>query len=196
MRDNIKIEINYMLRTYVLPLTRRTLKLEWMDNAVSVLTVNPIEIFASKIVELSDRAAPRDLYDVYNMLGSELFEEEDKVLLRKCFAFYSAIGQKAVPAGVNFSSMDRITQNKIKTDLAPVLRSGEFFDLKGKKEMVKAELCETLAMEPEELQFWDRFRAKRYSPELLFQDKGILKRLESHPMAIWKMQNHDRDLSR
>lgn len=196
MRDNIKVEINYMLRSHILPLTKRTLKMNWMETGISVLTVNPIEIFASKIVALSDRAAPRDLYDVYNMLRNGLFNEQEKSILRKCFVFYSAIGQKAVPSKVDFSSMDRITQNRIKTDLAPVLRSGEFFELKGKKEMLKTALYDMLKMEPNEMEFWNNFRKKKYSPELLFEDASVLERLTGHPMALWKMQNRERDLSR
>jgi len=36
------------------------------------------------------------------------------------------------------------------------------------------------------LPYIDKFEQKEFAPELLFEDKGILKRIENHPMAIWK----------
>ena len=34
----------------------------------------------------------------------------------------------------------------------------------------------------------NRFIAKEYAPELLFDDKEIVERIKEHPMAIWKCQ--------
>jgi len=33
------------------------------------------------------------------------------------------------------------------------------------------------------------FSKKEYRPELLFEE-DILKRIKTHPMAMWKMQSH------
>lgn len=55
MKDNLKIEINYMLRCHVLPVERRTVSLPWMSDRLEVLSVNPIEIFGAKIVALLTR---------------------------------------------------------------------------------------------------------------------------------------------
>ena len=68
MRDNLKIEINYMLRCHIFDVSRRMVKLPWLNQELTVLCVDPIEIFASKIVALMNRAAPRDLYDFHNMI--------------------------------------------------------------------------------------------------------------------------------
>ena len=57
-KDNLKIEINYMLRCHVLPLERRPVKLPWLKEKVNVLAVAPLEIFAAKIVALLSRTAP------------------------------------------------------------------------------------------------------------------------------------------
>ena len=40
-------------------------------------------------------------------------------------------------------------------------------------------------MEPEQ-EYMDRFIAKEYVPEFLFNDKEIVERIKDHPMAIWK----------
>lgn len=73
VRDNLKIEINYMLRCHVLSTSRREVKLPWNQEQLTVLSVAPLEIFASKTVALLTRTAPRDLYDIYNMIRYGLF---------------------------------------------------------------------------------------------------------------------------
>lgn len=80
MKDNLKIEINYMLRCHALPLSHRHVKLPWSESKLTVLSVDPIEIFGSKIVALLDRTAPRDLYDIHNMLRYGLFDEIEQTV--------------------------------------------------------------------------------------------------------------------
>lgn len=67
MKDNLKTEINYMLRCHVLSVSRRTVKLPWTDQTLTVLSVDPMEIFAAKTAVLLNRAAPRNLYDMFNI---------------------------------------------------------------------------------------------------------------------------------
>jgi len=38
----------------------------------------------------------------------------------------------------------------------------------------------------QENEYMDRFIAKDFAPELLFEDAAIVERLKEHPMAIWK----------
>lgn len=59
MKDNLKIEINYMLRCHVLAPVRRTVDLPWLEQELTVLSVDPLEIYASKIVALLNRAVLR-----------------------------------------------------------------------------------------------------------------------------------------
>lgn len=128
-KDNLKIEINYMLRCHILEVQQREIRLPWQEEKNSVLCVNPIEIFGTKIVALLTRAAARDLYDVYNMIRFNLFDKGEIELLKQCVAFYSAVGAERAPAGYSFQNVGNITQQKIKTDLYPVMRLGDRFSL-------------------------------------------------------------------
>lgn len=84
VKDNLKIEINYMLRAHVLPVARREVKLPWSQDKLTVLSVAPLEMFASKTVALLTRTAPRDLYDVHNMVKFGLFDESEEERFRQC----------------------------------------------------------------------------------------------------------------
>lgn len=148
MKDNIKIEINYMIRCHILPVTRRKVYLPWLSEELSVLSVAPMEIFASKIVALLNRTAPRDLYDIHNLLELGLFDESEQAMLKKCVVFYSCIGSETVHKEFTFESLDKMPQNKIKTDLLPVLRFGAYFDLKPAREKVTDYLKELLLLAP------------------------------------------------
>lgn len=55
-KDNIKLEINYIDRAHILPLEMREVKTALADHNIKALTLNPIEIYASKAVALFSRA--------------------------------------------------------------------------------------------------------------------------------------------
>lgn len=194
MKDNIKIEINYMIRCHILPVTRRKVNLPWLSEELSVLSVAPPEIFASKIVALLNRTAPRDLYDIHNLLELGLFDESEQDMLKKCVVFYSCIGSETVHKEFNFESLDNMPQNKIKTDLLPVLRFGAYFDLKPARKKVTDYLKSLLVLTPQETEFIDNFGNGVYKPELIFNG-DMLSNVSEHPMAIWKCNKAKENLS-
>ena len=186
MKDNLKIEINYMLRCHTLPVSRRPVYLPWNDQELTVLSVDPLEIFSAKTVALLNRAAPRDLYDMFNMQKYGLFDETQELLFRKCIMFYAAIASETVPEHFDLDGIGNISARKIRTDLTPVLRRGERFDLASAQKQVKDYLAAILKPEDTELSFWQAFAEGNYQPGLLFDDADILPRIEHHPMALWK----------
>lgn len=186
MKDNLKIEINYMLRCHLLPVSRRPVHLPWNGQKLTVLSVDPLEIFSAKTVALLNRAAPRDLYDIFNMQKYGLFDETQEQLFRKCIMFYVAIASEIVPEHFDLNGIVNISAQKIKADLIPVLRRGERFDLDPVQKQVKDYLADILKPEDTELSFWQAFAAGKYQPDLLFDDADILSRIEHHPMALWK----------
>ena len=196
VKDNLKIEINYMLRCHVLPVVHRKVNLPLNKAELTVLSVAPVEIFASKTVALLNRTAPRDLYDLYNMLNLGLFDESQEEMLRKCIIFYSAVGSEKISYSFRFDSLSQISQQKIKTDLLPVLRNDEHFDLQSAVEQITEYLDVLLKLQGKESEFLKAFAAGRYNPELLFTEEEILSRISSHPMALWKCQKNRNDIER
>lgn len=187
VKDNLKIEINYMLRCHVLPIEKREVKLPWGDNVVKVLSVAPVEIFSSKTVALLSRTAPRDLYDLHNMVRFGVIDDDMKELYRKCVVFYSAIGTEHPPKEFKLDNIGNVTKMQIKRDLDPVLRKGERFELNQVQEEVKSFLSGILVANDNEKMFWKNFSEGSYKPELIFaEDSGNIKK---HPMALWKCKN-------
>jgi len=188
--DNIKVEINYSLRAHVLPSATTTARTSEVFIPFAVRTLAPIEIFASKIVALSDRAAARDLYDLNNMVYFGLFDDESDIeLLHKCTVFYMAIAGEVTTQGISFERVEDITPYRVRTDLNPMIRNAERFDLQAARDRVCGFLNECMILTEKETAFLKQFAKGCYEPQLLFEDTDIVRRVENHPMALWRMQH-------
>ena len=186
VRDNIKIEINYMLRCHLLPAEHRPIVLPGSTMNVQVSIVNPIEIFAAKTVALLNRSAPRDLYDISNMIKYGIVDVSQEELFRKCVIFYSAIASDKPIDLFNCDVIDNISNHKVKTDLIPVISRDEHFNLDEAKLQVENYLSRILTPDSDDLSFLEEFSQGNYAPELLFDDEETLTQIKNHPMAIWK----------
>lgn len=185
VKDNIKIEINYSLRSHILPLEQRAIETLGIFNSFKVNSLASIEIFGSKIVALFTRAAPRDLYDINNMIYFGLFDETELPLLKKCSIFYFAINGETSEI-FNLRKIDELTEYKVRTDLYPVIRKKERFDLIAAKQRAIEYLSIFSNLDENEIEFLRTFKNGEYHPDLLFNDIQILESIRNHPMAIWK----------
>lgn len=185
-KDNIKIEINYSLRSHVLEAEERPIITEHFSSEYKVKSLAPLEIYGSKFNALLNRAAARDLYDVRNMIRYGIFDESEEEMLKKCVIFYAAISAKEVNKTFDTKGIDSITKRKIKTGLYPVIKTKDDFELESAKKLVKEYISDLMVLTKEEKEFLGRFESGEYIPELLFEDKKILDRIRNHPMALWK----------
>ena len=186
-RDNIKIEINYMMRAHILePLTRKT-SVPFIEE-VDVYALAPLELFGSKIKALIERAAPRDMYDVNRMIKENIFKEDQMDMLRKIVVFYLAVGGQNKPEkAYSFERIRNIKFPQIRSALIPVLKKTEKFDFEEAKTNVISFLSGFLIPGDAEKNFIESFNQGEYKPEVLFDDHEIVERIKEHPMALWKM---------
>ncbi len=184
-RDMIKIELNDSLRAHILEPVYRKILSPAFDDGVLIHMMAPMEIFAAKGNALINRAAARDLYDWGNLIEEKLFAEE-RDIFRKCFAFYTTISAETVNANFDTSAIDRLHFDKIRRDLFPVLSKKDNFLLEERKKQAKEYIKELMQLTDKEKEYMERFVAKEYRPELLFDEEAIVERVREHPMAIWK----------
>ncbi|GHT37436.1 hypothetical protein AGMMS49574_30120 [Bacteroidia bacterium] len=188
-KDNIRIEINYSMRNHVLPIEKRKTNVELLGIDYEVNTLSIPELFGTKIKALIERTAPRDLYDVQNMIKQNIIPSEEQDLLRKIILFYLALGGKnKIVLPFNFDSITRLKYNQIRANLIPVLRKTERFDFETAKTEVKEYLSNLMILSGDETAFVEQFNQGNYRPELLFEDAEILGRIREHPMAAWRMK--------
>ena len=190
--DNIKIEINYMNRVHIL----ETKKLEvstdvFKDKHLTIHCLNPIEIYAAKICALLDRTTARDLFDVYTLSKYELFDKEEKILLKQCFMleYIAVCGYKL--EYIKIDNIERLKRKDIKTKLLPTLkdRNPRNSNIDEMKQAVREYLKDILIVDDKTKEFYDKFQKGIYEPELLFDNEEIIERIKEHPMIIWKLNN-------
>ena len=187
-RDNIKLELNYSLRSHIFAPIERKIVTDIFEEDVMVRTLEPVEIFAAKANALMSRAAARDLYDFNNMIYFGLFDESEHELFRKCIIFYASISTDKINKTFNTSAIDGLEFSKIRRDLFPVLRKKDNFNLDERKEEAIKFIKELMVLTEEEKEYLDMFEKGEYIPSLLFSNNKILENIVEHPMAIWKMQ--------
>ena len=185
--DNIKIEINYSLRSHIFDSVLRPIVASVTETELMVNTLVPSELFAAKLNALMNRAAVRDLYDINNMIRFGLFDESKYEELRKNTVFYAAISAEKINKDFKTDAIDDIKFAKVKRDLFPVIAKKDNFDLEQRKESAKLFIRKLMILTDNEKEFLDRFEKKEFRPELVFENEKIIARLENHPMAIWKM---------
>lgn len=188
-KDNIKIEINYSMRNHVFEPIEKEVYMESLSLHLHVRTLTNLELFGSKIKALIERTAARDLYDVYNMIQENVFVKSEYDLLRKCVVFYAAITQNQIDKDFNISAIEVFDYHQIKRELIPLLRKRNSFDLESAKSVTIRFIRELMILTVKEREFLDRFVEGEYLPELLFDDQGILDRIQFHPMALWMIRN-------
>lgn len=192
MRDNIKIETNYSMRSHLFELEYKMITILPGKQLQFARTLSKYDLFAAKINALLSRSAIRDLYDINNFFNSNIAENLDKDLLRKASVFYASISQKETPLDFDLNHIDSFNLRQVKTQLLPVVKCGEHIPLETIKNNVKLKLSDLLSLNENEKGYLKAFSEKQYKPELLFDDNTVLSSIKNHPMVLWKMKEHNK----
>jgi predicted nucleotidyltransferase component of viral defense system len=186
--DTIKFEVNYSQRSHVLDTQRRTISAFSLFEPFEAIVYDAIEIYAGKIAALMSRAASRDLFDVYRMVIDGLIPESQLPLLKSAAVFYVSFADDVEEWDFSFERVNQITQHRIRTELLPVLKTGEKFDLPLVRELVNGFLAEHISATDEVREYLEAFKHGEYHPELLFDNPAILDRIANHPMVAWRLR--------
>ena len=190
--DNIKIEINYMNRVHILETKNMKVSTDvFKDKHLTIHCIHPIEIYASKLCALLSRTTARDLYDVYTLSKYNLFDDDEKLLLKQCFMLeYIAVNNYNLE-DMDIERIEKLERQDIKTKLLPTLkdRNPKKSNVDEMKQAVREYLRDILVVDDNIKEFYQKFQKGIYEPELLFEDKKIIERIKEHPMIMWKLND-------
>lgn len=190
--DNIKLELNYSNRVQIFEPTNYQIVSTLVDK-MEVLGLNKVELYGSKIAALIGRTAARDVYDVFNMIQANMITKEESINLKKCSIFYLMISnefQTLEELIGNFNlNISKMAFSTIQRNLIPMLHVGTQIDIDLTKNTVQNYIDNLFELSKEEEKFIHLFISGKYQPEYLFE-KGIVSRIEHHPMALWKIMNY------
>ena len=186
--DRIEVDVNFLHRQLVLPITVRRLWSPDPDAGVTANLLSLHELCAGKICAMLDRMMPRDLYDVAHLpqiapevWSSALFRA---ILIALAGALPHPLYSYRRNRGQRFSD------EQVRRQLHPTLMKGEAPDIGELLERGWALVEPFLDLEEREREFVDRIQLGELCPELLFPDRPELAdRLRQHPVLLWKAQN-------
>lgn len=183
--DVIQVELNFLLRISLYGETFKDAVTIDPDLTVRALILTPEEVVAGKIKALLERVAPRDLYDVFRTLSSNLRLELERV--RAAVIFLGA----TVPDDFrtyDISRLGRVSLKDLQRELWPTLRKGEKIKPESMLEVVRPFIGSLLKFTPSECRFLDDIMVGQFNPELLFGKGRVADRVRDHPAILWKIQ--------
>ena len=189
--DQVKIDVDYLNRSPLLPPQTKTLKLP--TGAVVSFSVNRnIELFAGKTKALLERVAVRDLYDIskINAIYSKAASQNDEQLWHRIMLYYLSVSDpfpRTFEVANRFAGRDR----EVADALYPMLLAGDRPTLAAM--IADAETFIKTVSQPTdeaEAEYWARAARADFAPELLFGSyPDTLAAARADPVAAWKMQN-------
>lgn len=189
--DNMTIEINYSNRSHLFDPVQTEILTPFL-HGFTILSVSRMDLFGSKIAALIDRTTPRDVYDVHQMISTNIFQPKEYSLLKKSALFYLSLSIDHLNLYKTLADANKkiaeMSFRDIKRALLPVLKHGEHFDINTISKMVNDFISQLFVLTPEENEYLVQFDQGKYLPQLLFTDEDIINRIKNHPMAIWKIQ--------
>ena len=189
---DLKVDLNFMFRIPLwFPITMDSHPIgPYRATGFPVLDIH--ELAGGKLAALMVRQAGRDLFDVHQLLtGAEL----DVKLLRFAFVVYGATNRKDWRT-VRVSDVS-FTEDGLRKDLLPLLRSGELTDSDstmgwGERlvEETRKSLSSLLPFSEAEKEFLDRLLDQgEVNHSLLTEDEYLSERIAQHPGLGWKAVN-------
>lgn len=182
--DNIKVEINYAMRSHILPLEQKMLDLGVIENPFPVLTVPKIEIYAGKINALLSRDQIRDLYDTYQMITNNLLDTHEIEILKNVVLFYRYIQNETLDFNDDFKS--KFTRRSYVRDLLSVIKKGDSFKLDDAINRVLEFIKSITRYDENQKLFIKSIEIDIPRFDYLFEDKAMLNNAIEHPLTKWK----------
>jgi len=189
---NLELDLNYLLRVPLWPVTDRDSRSVGSISAQSIPTLDIHELAAGKLAALCARKASRDLFDAHALL-TDTNLDQDK--LRLGFVVYGGFNRKDWRS----VAIDDIAfeARELKNRLIPVLRRMDALAI-GDPDAFAEKLVEetrdalrvVLPLRENEVEFLNCLLDQgEVLPDLLTGDSDMATKIESHPALAWKAQN-------
>lgn len=177
--DRIEIDLNYLHRTPLQPLTERAFWSPDPESDVRFIVVSDEELFAGKLRAMLDRSAPRDLFDVSRIptIRPGLLDDQTfrAIFLAMTGTLPHPVYTYAPPR------MDRALEGQVENALYPMLVLEDRPDAAELVTSAWKVVSPLLELTDSEREFVDGLQVGRLNPELITNDLDTQHRIRSHP---------------
>lgn len=183
--DHLKLDINYSYGSHLykpehIQITNSDFEL---NQIVSVVKLE--ELLGMKLTALQVRRKIKDLFDVYQILNSNLTFDFNQV--KEVYLFYMTISNYQDKIN-EINNITGITNNDVKRKLYPIIPKESSPNLELMKKEVLSYVKECSILTPAQNKFIINFSKGYNTPEYLFQDEQTIINALNNPIAKWKMK--------
>lgn len=189
---NLEVDVNFMFRTPLWPITIRHSQQIGSYSAKSIPVLDIHELAAGKLVALLARRQARDLFDSHQILMRGGLNHES---LRLAFLIYGAMNRK----DWRTVSLDDVAfeMGELQNHLIPLLRRNYMTNTRepgvlGNRlvEQCRQALDAVLPLSKMETEFLNLLLEKgEINPSLLTANEDLAERIKHHPLLQWKALN-------
>lgn len=193
---NIELDLSYLFRIPLWPITFQDSYQLGNYQAKQIPVLDLYELVAGKLTALMARRASRDLYDVYHLSTSSIFNEQlDVNKLRLAFIVYGAMNRhdwRTLEMGdISFDS------GELKNNLIPVLNQKSLQQSSNLKDWAdqlitgcKNMLSNVLPFTENETAFLEKILEKgEVDAALITTNSELQQKISNHPGLLWKIQH-------
>lgn len=180
----LKLDINYSSNPHLYPMTRKEVIDKDFELHQTISLVNINELMGMKLASLQESGQIKDLFDLYQILTSNLEVEIEKV--KKAYLFYMVLAD-CHDKIEKTDKINAITKREERKKLYPLIpkQSNPNLDKMKKEVLDYIKECSILTLEQRE--FIKNFNQGQYHPEYLFTEEA-LKNAWNNPMANFKIK--------
>lgn len=181
----LKLDINYSYNPHLYNHTKVAIYNQDFNLQQLVPLVNLDELIGLKIAALQERGRIKDLFDIYQLLNSDLSINLEKV--KSAYIFYMVLAN----CEDRIEKLDKIieiTNYNMKKSLYPIIKKNSNPDLEKMKKEVLDYIMECSTLNKEQEQFITNFKKGYNHPEYLFKDEQVIENAINNPIAKWKIE--------
>lgn len=192
---NLEFDINYLYRVPIGSPQRINFETFSNIKGFEIFVVSKEELFAGKTVAALDRVAPRDIYDLVNIV--DYTGNYDRRLFRKTVILLGA-SQREDFRKIKADKLYEVSDKDIKDSLYPLLPRDKRINREELFVKIIPFVLDILNFTSSENEFLDRYLDNaEYKPELLFYEyPDLIPQIEEHPALLWKRLNVEKYLKR
>ncbi|MCI6266386.1 MAG: nucleotidyl transferase AbiEii/AbiGii toxin family protein [Erysipelotrichaceae bacterium] len=181
----LKLDVNYSLNPHLYSLTKRKIKNDYFELEQIISLVNLEELIGMKLASLQESGQIKDVFDIYQILNSDLNLNIKKV--QSAYIFYMVLAncQKLIEKTDKITSL---TNHDMKAKLYPLIQKKTNPNLELMKKEVLSYVKECSILTLAQKDFINTFQEGHYHPEYLFSDESELENAKKNPIANWKMK--------
>ena len=183
--DYLKLDINYSCAPHLYPTIPKKVENDDFELHQTIWLVHIEELMGMKIASLQESGQIKDLFDIYQVLNSNLDIKIENV--QNAYLFYMVLAD-CYDKIEKLNNIESITNRDERSKLYPLIPKKSSPNLELMKREVLSYVKECSILNQSQKKFIKTFQEGNYHPEYLFFKEQTIINAQNNPIAKWKLK--------